>query len=112
MNLFNMEKGIIYHCLAFEESRLFRREGNMLQILNVELWTDYPVVDLRWRFKELPDQRDKCPICYRSMVEVKNAYMFLGKFYTGLFCKPCNITIEGADVPKLSIGESHNDSAI
>lgn len=107
MNLFNMEAGFVYFCSAFNESQLFRLERKMLQIFTGAEWSDYAVVDLRWTFEELPDQRNKCPQCHRSMVVVKNAYVFMGTFYTGLFCKPCNITIEGADVPKLSItGES------
>lgn len=108
MNLFELEEGfIIYHCSVFDNSQLFRRYKNKLQILCMkDDWIDYPVVDLRWAFTEIPDQRNKCPRCSRSMVVVKNAYVFMGTFYTGLFCKPCNITTEGADVPKLSIGES------
>lgn len=102
--LFSLEEGILYYCSAFDQSQIFRLHDKRLQILTNESFVDYPVIDLRWFYEELPDQRNKCPTCHRSMVVVKNGYMFLNRFYTGLYCRPCNITIEGPDVPKLAIG--------
>jgi len=104
MNLFQMEEGFLYFCSAFNESRVFRLHRGMLQILNAEAFEDHPVADLRWVYVELPNQRNKCPCCQRSMEVVPNGYMFLNRFYTGLYCKPCNITTAGEDVPRLAIG--------
>lgn len=105
--LFDLEEDILYYCSAFDQSQIFRMKDKKLQILNVETFTDYPVVDLRWFYEELPDQRNKCPQCQRSMITVKNCYVFLGSWYSGLFCKNCNITTEGPDVPKLMVGASN-----
>ena len=106
-SIFDLEEGFVYYCSAFEQNHIFQIKDKRLQILNGEKWSDYPVIDLRWFYEELPDQRNKCPKCQRSMSVVKNGYVFLGKFYTGLYCKHCNITTEGPDVPRLSIGVSN-----
>jgi hypothetical protein len=105
ISLWELEDGIIYTCTAYDQDQLFKRNGPKLQILRIEngteKWYDLNSVDLRWLYVELPDQRNKCPKCQRSMKTKKNALIFMNKFYDGLYCKSCNILVEGPDVPKL-----------
>ena len=107
ISLWELEEDIIYTCTAYDPDQLFKRSGPKLQILRIEngaeKWYDLHSVDLRWLYVELPDQRNKCEKCQRSMIEKKNAFVFMNKFYSGLYCKHCNILTEGPDVPRLDL---------
>jgi hypothetical protein len=107
ISLWELEEGIIYTSTAHDSDQLFRRKDHKLQVLRIEngleKWYDIHSVDLRWFYVELPDQRNKCPKCQRSMITKKNAFIFLSKFYDGLYCRHCNILNEGPDVPKLDL---------
>jgi hypothetical protein len=102
MNIFQLEDGFYYHCSAFDGSQIFTIKDKMLYILHNEKLEQYPIVNLNWFYVELPDQRNKCPQCHRSMEIKPNTMMFANKFYSGLYCKNCKIITEGPDCPKIT----------